>query len=396
MGYDRCASPRRGNGKEGAPHDCRRRSLCASLAADPVPHAARCGGADREVLTMFLSFLSLSELGWSDHWAGLLADLDHPRAEPGRVVRCDRGSVLVATGDKVLAASVAGRAEPVVTGDWVALDEDRILEVLARRGVLRRRGPDGREQLLAANVEVVLIVCGLDRPVKPGRVQRSAVQAWDAGAVPILVLAKADVSGASRSVMEELSPLLPALEAVATSVRTGEGLEELRNLLAGRTAALLGESGAGKSSLLNALIGEAVVATREVRRGDAKGRHTTTRRELHPVPGAGVIIDTPGLRSLGLASEPEAITVAFGDVEALAARCRFRDCRHAGEPGCAVSDAVSAGELSGERVTSYQRLQREVRSEILRADPYERRRQGRRFGRQAREAQRLKRREQEW
>jgi ribosome biogenesis GTPase len=169
------------------------------------------------------------------------------------------------------------------------------------------------------------------------------------------------------------------------------GLQEVRQAIAGRTAVLLGESGAGKSSLMNALAGEELAASGAVRSVDAKGRHTTARRELFVIPQAGVVIDTPGIRAFGLAADESSVSAAFADIEGLAAGCRFSDCRHRTEPGCAVVAAVATGALSGQRLESYHRLRREVQSEILRANPHARRRSERRFGRLVKEAVRMKR-----
>jgi ribosome biogenesis GTPase len=333
---------------------------------------------------------NLHALGWSDRWAALFAEVPDPVARPGRVVRRDRGSALISTGEEAFLVPVPDRFGELVTGDWVATTPDAILDVLPRKGALRRRGNDGAEQLLAANVDVVLLVCGIDRPVKPGRIQRGAVQAWDAGASPTVVLNKADLASTAelrRSVALEN----PGLDVLEVSTVTGMGLQEVRQAIGGRTAVLLGESGAGKSSVMNALAGEELAASGAVRSVDAKGRHTTARRELFVIPQAGLVIDTPGIRAFGLAADESSVSAAFADIERLAAGCRFSDCRHRTEPGCAVVAAVATGALSGQRLESYHRLQREVQSEILRANPHARRRSERRFGRLVKEAVRMKR-----
>jgi ribosome biogenesis GTPase len=310
------------------------------------------------------------------------------------VIRRDRGVAVVATGDETVPVPTTGL--DLVTGDWVAVDGGGRVFVLPRHGVLRRRGPDGAEQLLAANVDVVLLVCGLDRPVRPGRIHRGVVQARDAGAGVVVVLTKSDLAGDldgsahPDAVTAELLREAPGIDVIPASSLTGEGFDLVRAALAGRTTALLGESGAGKSTLLNALAGFDLAETGAVRGGDAKGRHTTTRRELHVIPGLGQIIDTPGLRAFGLAAERSTVDAAFGDIEALAASCRFSDCHHTGEPTCAVEAAVEEGILSSHRLEQYRRLQHELASEVLRSNPHQLRRVQRRFGRVARDAQRLK------
>jgi ribosome biogenesis GTPase len=335
------------------------------------------------------SYASLSELGWGDRWAARLAELD-PGLRPARVVRRDRGWALVATGgDPVMKVPLTSVGD-VATGDWVALDGDRIAAVLPRHGVLRRRSPEGTEQLLAANVDIVLLVCGLDRPVKPGRINRGVVQARDAGSRVLVVLTKADLCDDPGAAVAGILGQTPGVDVVGVSSRTGEGLDAVRQSLRGRTAVLLGESGAGKSTLLNFLAGEDRAATGDVRQSDAKGRHTTTSRELHVVPGLCLIIDTPGLRAFGIAADSAAVEAAFADIEELAPGCRFRDCRHDAEPGCAVLGAVRTGALARGRLEQYRRLQREVESGELRANPYQRRRAERRGAAMIREVLELK------
>ena len=202
-------------------------------------------------------------------------------------------------------------------------------------------------QALAANVELVLIACGLDRPVRAGRIHRAAAQAWDADAHPVLLLTKAGAPGAADVDLPRLELEHPGMRVLVTSSQEGIGLDDVRALVAGRTAVLVGESGAGKSTLINALLGREEAATGAVREGDSKGRHTTTSRQLHLLPGpeGGCVIDTPGIRSLGLFADAESVDAAFADIQELAVECRFSDCRHDTEPGCAVLEACESGEL---------------------------------------------------
>lgn len=339
---------------------------------------------------MSMTYPTLLPYGWSVDRSDQLP----PGAVPARIVRDDGAALLGVTpsGVRVLRAPGPSGLAPTV-GDWVAVrasepDADRlpVLEVLPRRSLLRRQSADGvGEQALAANVDVVLIACGIDRPVRAGRIQRVAVQAWDSGAIPVLVLTKVTDPGVLDLPSVELDH--PGIQVLATAALEGVGVDAVREVVSGRTAVLVGESGAGKSTLVNALLGREVAATGAVRGGDAKGRHTTTSRQLHllPGPGGGSLIDSPGIRSVGLASGSDSIDAAFPDIEVLAADCRFSDCAHASEPGCAVQRAVDEGQLDLGRVDSWHRLRREAANAALRATPHEFRAVARRFGRRARQ-----------
>jgi ribosome biogenesis GTPase len=318
----------------------------------------------------------LIAVGWSDRWAALLAE--HGSAEAGRVLRHDGVAVTVRTaqGDRVV--PLRRGVEAPTVGDWLALDGDYVVAVLERSGLLRRRaaGGDGT-QLLAANVDLVLLVCGLDRRVVPGRIQRGEALAWDAGATPVLVLTKADLAVDVDEVVAAVDAEHPGIEVHITSVSTRQGIDELVARMRGATSVLLGESGAGKSSLVNAIFEEEVAATGAVREGDSKGRHTTTSRQLHTLAGGGVVIDTPGIREVGLAGDEDSVDAAFVDIDELAAECRFTDCAHEGEPDCAVAAAVADGTLTAERLSAFLTLRREAAAAVLRADEAAKRAVGR-------------------
>lgn len=225
----------------------------------------------------------------------------------------------------------------------------------------------GEHQVLAANLDLVLVTAPGDR-LRAARVEREVAMAWEGGAQPVVLVTKADLADADEVLA--LRERLVGVDVVATSGVTGEGVEEVERLLRPhRTAVLLGPSGAGKSTLANALLGEERLAVAAVRATDARGRHTTTSRQLVVVPGGGVLIDTPGLRSLALSGGGDGVAAAFADVEALAAGCRFGDCAHEDEPGCAVAEAASSGALDRDRLASYRKLLREVAFEERRADP---------------------------
>jgi ribosome biogenesis GTPase len=327
----------------------------------------------------------LVALGWGDRWSALLAE--HDGAEAGRVLRHDGVAVTVHTrhGDRVV--PLRRGVEAPTVGDWLALDGDQIVAVLERSSLLRRRAAGGEgTQSLAANVDLLLLVCGLDRRVRPGRIRRGEALAWDAGATPILVLTKADLVETLDDVLAAVDRDHPGLEVHVTSIATGAGMARLEERLADATSVLLGESGAGKSSLVNALLGTDAAATGEVRAGDAKGRHTTTSRQLHLLAGGGVLIDTPGIREVGLAGDEEAVDATFADIDDLAVGCRFSDCAHDGEPGCAIAAAVAAGEVPAERLEAFQVLRREAIAAARRAEEHERRAHERRGSKMAREA----------
>lgn len=298
------------------------------------------------------------------------------------MLRHDGVAVQVRTPNGERTVKLRRGIPPIAVGDWLIVDGEHVVALLERASLLRRRAAGGEEhQLLAANVDLVVTVCGLDRPVTAGRIQRGEALAWDAGAHPLLVLAKADLTADLPERVAAIGAEHPGLELLVTSATTGAGIGLLRERLAGKTSVLLGESGAGKSSLVNALFEEEVAVVGRVRKGDHKGRHTTTNRQLHELPGGGVIIDSPGIREVGLAGDEESVDAAFADIDELGEECHFSDCGHAGEPGCAVALAVAAGELSQARLDDYLELRAEAAAAVLRADEAARRSVGRRFSR---------------
>ncbi|HEY0688740.1 MAG TPA: ribosome small subunit-dependent GTPase A [Kribbella sp.] len=302
----------------------------------------------------------------------------------GRVVRVDKGLSTVLTEDGPLRASWSGGVLAAVavdtqatpcTGDWVALrrwPDDRItVEALAPRSTAIVRaevGGTSKGQVLAANVDVIAIVVGLHPEPNIGRIERFLALAWESGARPVVVLTKADLVTDASSVAEDVAIAAPGADVLVCSATTGEGIEDVRALLAGgATMALLGVSGAGKSSLVNALAGVELLDVQAIR-DDGKGRHTSVRRELISLPGGGVVIDTPGLRGIGLQESGEGLAAAFPDITALEAECRFSDCAHVTEPGCAVQAALEDGSLPVRRYESWQKLQREAAFMARRTD----------------------------
>jgi len=339
-------------------------------------------------------FAPLIPLGWDAGWASALAEID-PGAEPGRVLQHHGAGLVIALAGGSETVMFTRRLSPEPTvGDWVAMRSGEVLSVLSRRSLLRRRAAHGEgEQALAANVDTVLLVCGLDRPVKDGRIQRGTAIAHDAGADPVVVLTKASRTSVTidpEAAAEEVRATHPGVPVIVTSVKEGEGLDALRAVIGGGTVTLLGESGAGKSSIVNALLGSASVAIGDVRDGDAKGRHTTTTRELHLLPTGGVLIDTPGIRAVGLVAETDAVAETFSDVDEITELCRFSDCQHDGQPGCALADALESGDVTPERVDAWRRLHDEADAATRRASVSEQHRHERRFGRVAKDAQKRK------
>lgn len=320
--------------------------------------------------------LSLVSWGWDESFAESFKALGLPGEEPGRVLRADLGACLVALDGREERLPVsralrpAGSGQPTA-GDWVVVHEGEITGVLERRTAVVRASTerDRHSQVLAANVEFVLVVEPLGERWRPRRIERLMVVAWQSGALPIVVLTKADRTEHPAAFVRAAQLLAPGALVHAVSVEDGRGLEALASELTPRTTAVvLGRSGAGKSTLANFLAGgDAGLATGEVR-ADGKGRHTTVARELVRLANGAHLIDTPGLRAIGLADSIEAVGEAFSDIESLASRCRFNDCAHETEPGCAVSAAVESGALSADRLESYNKLLREHARLEARAD----------------------------
>lgn len=305
-------------------------------------------------------------------WTGALdqAFIEHYEAGlvPARISRVDRGRCTAITASGPVRATFAAPHPPdplltPCTGDWAALRpgaEPHLAALLPRHSAIVRSSASksSHGQVLAANVDTVVIALSLAAPLDAAKLERLLALAWESGAQPVIVLTKADLAADPEAVHTEAAALAPGVDILVTSVATGQNIDVLAALLHGTTV-LLGPSGAGKSTIANALLGEELLATGTVRAQDGKGRHTTVRRELVPLPGGGVLIDTPGLRGISLHDAADGLEQVFAEIEDLAAECRFNDCAHDAEPGCAVRAAIEAGELPERRLHSYQKLQRE-------------------------------------
>jgi ribosome biogenesis GTPase / thiamine phosphate phosphatase len=318
----------------------------------------------------------LEKLGWDDRRSEEFQAEAVDGAVPGRVAVQHRGAWDVLTELGELRCDLPGRlahdastaAELPVVGDWVVVDPRAAETAGTIRAVLPRRTKFSRktawqaaeEQVLAANVDVVFIVSSLNEDLNLRRLERYLTLGWESGARPVIVLTKADLAPEPEAGFAEVESIAYGVPVHAVSSKTGVGLDAVRSHLAeGVTAALLGSSGVGKSTLVNALLGEERLETREIR-DDGRGRHTTTRRQLVLLPNGGLVIDTPGLRELQLWVAEDGLEGAFEDVAELAAQCRFSDCAHNTEPGCAVRAALEDGTLAPERWESYVKLQREL------------------------------------
>jgi len=290
---------------------------------------------------------------------------------PARIVRVDRSAYDLLTETGPLRVPALPPPAEATVGDWLTLSaDDSVHSVLPRRSLLSRGASSGvsRSQPLAANVDVVMVCASLATPLPVRRIERLLTLAWDSGASPVVVLTKADLHADPQGAARELAPHAPGAPIVAVRAAQGDVAALAPYALSGTTLVLLGASGAGKSTVVNALAGGEVMSVADVRNVDGKGRHTTTHRELVVLPSGAVVIDTPGLRGVALAGTEEGLSRAFSDVEELAAACRFADCAHVGEPGCAVQASIDAGDLFEARMQSWHKLQRELAFQARRTD----------------------------
>jgi len=318
----------------------------------------------------------LRRLGWNERLERLAAGQALDPARAARVLSAQRDLFLVSDGgaERICTPSGALRHDRSldypVTGDWVLVQESVVQRVLPRQNTLSRgeagsRGKQAeealREQPIAANIDTVFIVCGLDRDYNLRRVERLLTLVYNCGMTPLVVLTKADLPENPEAFREEAAAVAFGVPVVLTSAKDGSGIDDLRGHLgAGLTVAMLGSSGAGKSSLANLLYGGDIQATGAVSESVGKGRHTTTSRELIAMPGGGLLMDNPGIREIAFSQGGEGLDATFADILELAGSCRFADCSHLHEPGCAVLRAVESGMLPQERLANYHKMQREL------------------------------------
>lgn len=322
--------------------------------------------------------MDLIKYGWDSNFEKEFGRFKSHGHIPARIAQENKTNYLVLADAGELAAEVSGkfrfnadsRGKLPAVGDWAAVSvttgENRAIihGLLPRRSAFVRKtaGMETVEQVLAANIDTVFIICGLDDDYNVRRIERYLTLAWESGAVPIIALNKADLRNEINSCISEVEAIAIGVAVLAVSARDGTGIDILRKQIApGKTAAFLGSSGVGKSSIINRLLGEELLPTNEVRESDSRGRHTTARRELIALPGGGMVIDTPGMRELQLWGDERGLRQAFDDIEEVASGCRFRDCGHEREPGCAIKAAIESGALSEERFASYLKLKGELR-----------------------------------
>ncbi|MGI1657869.1 MAG: ribosome small subunit-dependent GTPase A [Desulfitobacterium sp.] len=338
--------------------------------------------------------MDLKELGWNDCLQEQFQPYLANGFQAGRVLAEYRNRFKVGIPSGEVWASVSGkmrysameRRDFPAVGDWVILgspetsasigsEEALIQGILPRKSKFSRKvaGKTTDEQIIATNIDKVFLVNALNMDFNVRRIERYLTLAWESGATPVLVLSKTDLCNDVQSKISQVEEAAPGVTIFSISCLTGDGIEEITDYVRpGDTIALLGSSGAGKSTLVNHLLGQEVQETQTVRENDSRGRHTTTSRELFLLPQGGVLIDTPGMRELQLYGTGEGLSEAFEDIYGYAERCRFSDCQHDGEPGCAVLQAINAGSLSQERYTSFKKLQRESQYIVRKTNLYER------------------------
>lgn len=355
---------------------------------------------------------TLDALGWTPRREREFAGHAAAGLIPGRVVSEARGGARAQTAigsievvvQRGFRRTASGGADYPAVGDWLALEPMDDPSIAALRAILPRtsafsRGQSGAaradsnvsEQVVAANIDTVLLVAGLAGDYNVRRMERYLALAWSSGADPVVLLNKADLCPDVDARIQEVAAIAGDVPIHALSARTGDGLDVLRRyVVPGATVALLGSSGVGKSTITNALLGEERQLVQEVRADDDRGRHTTTGRELFVLPRGGALIDTPGMRSIGMWDSADGLDRAFVDIDALAAACRFSDCAHDAEPGCAVQAAIGSGILPAERLMSRRKLEREVRSAQRRASAAGSRAEQRQFARMVRQVTRTR------
>lgn len=323
--------------------------------------------------------MQLEDLGWDAFFADAFRPYEGEGLIPARVAARHHGPCELLTEHGRIGGLPAGKLEGLdlpVAGDWVAvrkLDGERkgIVEaILPRRTTFTRKEAWRRTvaQVVAANVDTIFLVSAFGQDLNPRRLERYLTAAWDSGANPVIVVNKGDMSLDPEADLAEVDAIAFGIPVLAVSAATGAGLEELEPYLGrGRTVALLGSSGVGKSTLINRLAGRELLPTAETSKG-GRGRHTTTNRELVPLPGGALLLDTPGMRELALWADESVLDSTFTEIAELAAACRFADCTHLHEPGCAVQAAIANGSLDAERFESYLKLQRELRALELKKD----------------------------
>jgi ribosome biogenesis GTPase len=328
--------------------------------------------------------IALESFGYGPFFSAHFERLKRPELVPARIA-ADGPGIYGLLGSRAPLGELSGRlrhelhgaARPAV-GDWVAVadgdDSNRavIHHLLHRRTALIRRAADteAAAQIVAANVDLFFLVTSANRDLNPRRIERYLTAVWDSGAAPVVVLNKVDLVADVVPLLEAIASVALMVPIVEVSALTGVGIDALRERIRpGMTAGMIGSSGVGKSSLINRLVGREVQHVNDIREGDARGRHTTTRRELVLLPGGGVLVDTPGMRELGLIEDEGGVEATFGDIAELALACRFNDCQHESEPGCAVLAALATGVLDRDRHASYRKLQREIAAAERRRDP---------------------------
>ncbi|TPQ17000.1 ribosome small subunit-dependent GTPase A [Streptomyces sporangiiformans] len=347
----------------------------------------------------------LAPYGWDEGWRAEFAPYLERGLVPGRVVRVDRGQCDVVTADGLVRVDTEfvtpnDPLRVICTGDWAAVDAGGdpryVQEYLPRRTAFVRSTSSKRSegQILAANVDFAVVAVSLAMELDLGRIERFLALAWESGAQPLVVLTKADLvpdAATLSHLVQDVETSAPGVRVLAVSSAVGDGIDVLAAVVSGGTSVLLGQSGAGKSTLANALLGEDVMSVQQTRDVDGKGRHTTTTRNLLVLPGGGVLIDTPGLRGVGLFDAEGGVGQVFSEIEGLAAECRFHDCAHGAEPGCAVLAAVDSGVLPERRLDSYRKLLRENQRIVAKTDARARselRREWKRRGAEGRAARR--------